>query len=444
MTRIVVLGDAVVDVDVTGQVERVGPESCLVLEADTERRRPGGAALAAMFAATDGADVALVTALGVDEAAHWLRRTLNVAGIELIDLGLGGPTPQKWRLRSADGTLLRVDRDCARPSSVGGFAERGRSAMMTADAVLVSDYGRGVAQVLRRHVRAAAADRPVVWDPHPHGPKPLSGLDLITPNEREAVALAGMSPPAILARTGLARGLVDRFDGPIALTCGSAGAVLAEPEAPAVEIPTTPAHGDTCGAGDRLAARTTVERAAGATRREAVSAGVGAATRYVATGSPAASEPADGDAFALADRVRAAGGVVVAAGGCFDLLHAGHVQLLQAARALGDCLIVCLNSDQSVRRLKGPGRPVVAEPDRRRVVEALGCVDAVVVFDEDTPAQVLDRLRPGVFAKGADYAAHELPERAALERWGGRVAILPLSDGRSTSRLIELVRAEAS
>ena len=110
---------------------------------------------------------------------------------------------------------------------------------------------------------------------------------------------------------------------------------------------------------------------------------------------------------------------------------------------MGDCLIVCLNSDDSVRRLKGPGRPVVGVEDRRRVVEALACVDGVAVFAEDTPIQLLERLRPAVFVKGADYTVEELPERAVLSRWGGRVAIVPLSDGRSTSRIIERARAEA-
>ncbi len=110
---------------------------------------------------------------------------------------------------------------------------------------------------------------------------------------------------------------------------------------------------------------------------------------------------------------------------------------------MGDCLIVCLNSDESVRRLKGPGRPVVGVDDRQRVVEALACVDAVAVFHEDTPIQVLERVRPAVFVKGADYTAEGLPERAVLARGGGRVAIVPLSDGRSTSQIIERARAEA-
>jgi rfaE bifunctional protein nucleotidyltransferase chain/domain len=131
----------------------------------------------------------------------------------------------------------------------------------------------------------------------------------------------------------------------------------------------------------------------------------------------------------------------VATGGCFDLLHAGHLALLQSARALGDCLIVCLNSDRSVRRLKGPGRPVMTENDRARLLEALEFVDAVAVFDEDTPEAVLDRIRPDVFAKGGDYSGADLPETATLRKWGGEVVVLPYMTGRSTSAIIERVLA---
>jgi rfaE bifunctional protein nucleotidyltransferase chain/domain len=128
---------------------------------------------------------------------------------------------------------------------------------------------------------------------------------------------------------------------------------------------------------------------------------------------------------------------VVATGGCFDLLHAGHVSLLQAARALGDCLVVLLNTDASVRRLKGPDRPLVAEADRAEVLLALECVDAVVAFDEDTPQAALERLRPHVFAKGGDYELDTLPEAATMARLGGEAVVLPYVPGRSTSALIE-------
>jgi rfaE bifunctional protein nucleotidyltransferase chain/domain len=134
------------------------------------------------------------------------------------------------------------------------------------------------------------------------------------------------------------------------------------------------------------------------------------------------------------------GGTVVATGGCFDLLHAGHVATLRAARGLGDCLVVCLNSDESVRRLKGPSRPLVPAADRARVLEALECVDAVVVFDEDTPAEVLRRIRPDVWAKGGDYAGSELPEATVLTEWGGQAVVLPYLPGRSTSELVHAAR----
>lgn len=138
--------------------------------------------------------------------------------------------------------------------------------------------------------------------------------------------------------------------------------------------------------------------------------------------------------------MRAAGGTVVATGGCFDLLHAGHVATLRAARRLGDCLIVCLNGDASVRRLKGPDRPLQSEGDRVEVLAALDCVDAVEVFDDDTPLVVLERLRPDVFVKGGDYAVVDLPEAATLAHWGGQAVVVPYLAGRSSSRLIEEAR----
>ena len=146
------------------------------------------------------------------------------------------------------------------------------------------------------------------------------------------------------------------------------------------------------------------------------------------------------EAVEVVRRVRAAGGVVVATGGCFDLLHAGHVATLEAARRLGDCLIVCLNSDASVRRLKGEGRPLVPERDRVQVLQALEAVDAVTVFGEDTPHAVLDALRPDVWVKGGDYAASALPEAELLAGWGGQVVVVPYLAGRSTTRLVETAR----
>jgi rfaE bifunctional protein nucleotidyltransferase chain/domain len=175
---------------------------------------------------------------------------------------------------------------------------------------------------------------------------------------------------------------------------------------------------------------------------EAVMAAVEAATGYLAAGGASGllratgpRVPREAGACQAAEAVRARGGTVVASGGCFDVLHAGHVSMLRAARSLGDCLLVCLNSDKSVRRLKGPGRPLNPAADRAAVLAALDCVDSVVVFEEDTPQRVLSRLRPDIWVKGGDYDGREVPEAVTLRGWGGRVVTVPYLTGRSTSRL---------
>ena len=160
-------------------------------------------------------------------------------------------------------------------------------------------------------------------------------------------------------------------------------------------------------------------------------------------GPPRAAGAVRETAEQLVARVRAAGGTVVATGGCFDLLHAGHVAVLSQARALGDCLVVLLNSDDSVRRLKGESRPLQTQADRATVLSALEHVDAVVVFDEDTPVAALEQLRPDVWAKGGDYALADLPEAPVLARWGGQAVVLPYLTGKSTTSLIQEAASRA-
>jgi D-beta-D-heptose 7-phosphate kinase/D-beta-D-heptose 1-phosphate adenosyltransferase len=206
---------------------------------------------------------------------------------------------------------------------------------------------------------------------------------------------------------------------------------------------------DPCGAGDRFAVSAALALGAGLVTTEAVERAVADAAAYVAAGGPRslarpAGAPPGEDAVDVVEAVRSRGGTVVATGGCFDLLHAGHVATLRAARAMGDCLVVCLNGDASVRRLKGPARPLVPAVDRVRVLEALECVDAVVVFDEDTPVEALRRIRPQVWVKGGDYAGADVPEAPVLREWGGQTVAVPYLEGRSTTRLVESVVAQTS
>jgi rfaE bifunctional protein nucleotidyltransferase chain/domain/rfaE bifunctional protein kinase chain/domain len=443
---IVILGDSLLDRTVTGSIDRLTPEGCPVVEPGADVERPGGAALAAAAVAAEGAAAILVTAIGDDDRGQRLRALLWEIGVRVIDLGLEGPTPQKCRIRAGDRTVLRVDEGCRPVGAIRGWAAAASRALVRADAVLVADYGRGLAGTApaRAALEEVGPRVPVVWDPHPHGDAPTASIDVLTPNVAEAARLSGQEVRALAGLDDVlasACRLADDHGYAVALTMGERGAVLAEPARPPLVFPTHPQLGDTCGAGDRFAAQLTCERGRGADRAAAVASAVRAAASFVATGSLASAPSRVTGAVEVAERVRRSGGRLVVAGGCFDLLHAGHVALLEAARGLGDCLIVCMNSDRSVRELKGPGRPLVGQEDRRRVLEALGCVDAVHVFDEVTPCEALRSLRPQLFAKGGDYNESHLPERDVIAAWGGQVVLLPFLDGHSSSGLIELARA---
>lgn len=457
---LVVVGDALLDIDLEGSAGRLAPDAPVpVLDDLVERPRPGGAALAAAMAAADGHEVVLVTALGEDEAGARVEALL--AGVEVRRLRYDGPTAVKQRVRAGGQSLLRLDSG-TRPGTVGDDVAGLDALLQSAGAVLVADYGRGVTTMpsLRALVGGLPRGVPVVWDPHPRGADPVPGVRLATPNESEAtlfadrVDAAGAEGSSGLAAIGRrADLLVGHWRAQaVAVTLGARGALLSYGAGAPVVAPAPAVHClDPCGAGDRFAVTAALSVGAGRVTTEAVGDAVVAAAAYVAAGGPASifgppagpSEPAAGSAVAVAAAVSGRGGTVVATGGCFDLLHAGHVATLRAARLLGDCLVVCLNSDESVRRLKGPGRPLVPAADRARVLEALEFVDAVVVFDEDTPVEVLRTIRPDVWAKGGDYAGTDVPEASVLEEWGGQAVVLPYLEGRSTTRLVQTAAARA-
>ena len=447
---LVVVGDALLDVDLEGRAGRLCPDAPVpVLDDLVETARPGGAGLAAAMAARDGHEVVLVTALAGDADGERLAALLDACGVRLVAVPHAGTTPVKKRVRSAGQSLLRLD--TGEHGAVGEVPAAAVEAITSAGAVLVSDYGRGLtsAPAVRAALEAVAARTPVVWDPHPRGAEPVPGVRLVTPNRDEAAHFGPAADDAgtpLAAVSAQAAALVERWGAhAVAVTLGARGALLSHGESSPSVIPAPRVTAtDPCGAGDRFASTAAGALATGAVTLEAVQAAVLAAADFVGAGGAAAfmgaaaSDP-DASAEPALDpvaRVRAAGGTVVATGGCFDLLHAGHVATLEAARALGDCLVVCLNSDASVARLKGPSRPLVPQADRARVLLALEPVDAVVVFDEDTPTEVLRTVRPDVWAKGGDYAGVDLPEAALLREWGGQSVVLPYLQGRSTTGLV--------
>lgn len=450
MTRpLVVVGDALLDVDLVGTASRLTPDAPVPVVEDVEtRERPGGAALAAVIAAAaTSREVVLVAPLDSDEAAARLRALLD-GRVRLLPIPATGGTAVKRRVRVGDHSVVRLDSG-APVASLGALPADAAAAIRDAAALLVADYGRGTTAASDVRTALTGARGPIVWDPHPRGADPVPNARLVTPNAAEAARVApGPSGSGLAAVGARAEELIRHWGvGAVAVTLGARGALLSYGEGAPMVVPAVPVSGgDPCGAGDAFAAAAALALADGAVTGEAVAAAVAAASAFVARGGASAwdlQEPnvvAPSDVDALIARVRAAGGTVVATGGCFDLLHPGHVATLRAARGLGDCLIVCINSDESVRRLKGPARPLVTATDRARVLEALEFVDAVVVFEEDTPAEVLDRLRPDVWAKGGDYAGADLPEAAVLRRWGGQAVVLPYLDGHSTTALVERSR----
>lgn len=444
---LVVIGDSLLDRDIAGHSERTCPdtESAPVVDVESSVSRPGGAALAALMSAADGVPTTLVTPLADDGEGRELRERLAAAGVAVVALGHEGATRVKARVRADGVTVARMDSGgSGRPlGPVDGVLT---SVLDDASGVLLSCYGGGVSH--HPEVRGVLASwlrqgRPLVWDPHPRGAEPVPGCTLLTPNLPEAqgrtASLNGDArrpgPRPASADTLAARLRAEWAATAVAVTAGADGAWLALDEGVHHVACPASADGDTCGAGDRFAASAAATLASGGTPLKATEVAVRAASAFVAAGGVAG--------------MRVAGGhdprpTVVATGGCFDVFHAGHLHLLDQARRLGDRLVVLVNSDASVRRLKGPSRPVHRIEDRVRVLRGLSCVDSVVIFDEDDPRDALRRIRPDIWVKGGDYTPDRLPEAEVVESWGGRVVILPTLDGRSTTSALHALTGASS
>jgi rfaE bifunctional protein nucleotidyltransferase chain/domain len=397
----------------------------------------------------------LITALAEDAAARELTDLLRAEGVDVVAMASLRQTPEKIRVRAAGRTLLRMDRGNgdSRPLPPSERALRA----MSRGTVLVSDYGHGITSdpAIRSALTMRAAKRNVIWDPHPRGAQPVSGCRLVTPNRSEAGLSPIAHPGAIATR---ARELAREWGAAsVAITLGEDGALVSSGLGMPLAIPAPHvAFGDPCGAGDCFATTAAGLLADGSAIADAVIGAVAAASSFVAAGGAAGvagpellDEPPTRKvegieaAIRVAAETRARGGRVVTTGGCFDILHAGHVASLQAARELGGCLIVCVNSDQSVRNLKGPARPIVGEHDRAKLLCALGCVDAVVVFDEESPAPVLKVLRPDIFVKGGDYELAAIPEAQLMRTWGGEAILVPYVEGYSTTALLQQFQQRA-
>jgi D-beta-D-heptose 7-phosphate kinase/D-beta-D-heptose 1-phosphate adenosyltransferase len=462
-----VVGDLMLDEYVMGAVERISPEAPVpvVRVRDTEHRL-GGAANVARQVAALGATVSLAGVIGEDAAGDDFLRLCSASNIDtraVIRLP-ERRTTRKLRVLGHSQQLLRLDWEDVKPC-VPQFTSRMLSKLAEgprADAIILSDYAKGVlTPETISGMAALRGEAPVVVDPKHRDFTRYRGATTITPNLRELEAAAGQSLDADDAEAiaAAARPLAQAAGlEAMVVTLGDRGMLVVPVQGNAVAVPAIQrAVYDVTGAGDTaisvlalsLAARASLLEAAQLANAAAgVSVGqIGAVAVDAGSIRDALAARPDGkilgrdDLIARAATWRMAGKRIVFTNGCFDLLHAGHLSLLSQAAQLGDILVLAINSDASVRRLKGPERPLVPQEDRAAVLAALGFVDAVTIFDEDTPLEVLQCVRPHVLVKGGDYRLDQVVGRELMETTGGRVVLVPLTPEKSTTALVERIRA---
>ena len=470
--QLVVVGDAILDVYLAGNVGRLCREAPIpIVEIDRRTLVAGGAANAAVNASTLGAQVSFFGVVGDDAEGVALRQVLQAAGIAVDGLLVDSSrtTPTKHRLTGGAQMLARFDlgRRVAVPAVITeALVARLTRVYASADAVILSDYGYGLytdallqalTYLQRRQPRLIVADSrtPAIFAP--------IGVTAVKPSFAEALTLVDLPPTSRgRARADLvaahADAVVDATRARIAaVTLDIDGAIVLERGRPPYRTYARPAQRSrSTGGGDTFVAALALALAAGADTPEAAELAAAAASVVVGKDGtvPCRADElraviAGGDKrltaeAELVERVashRAQGRRIVFTNGCFDILHRGHVTLLNRAKGLGDVLIVGVNSDASVRRLKGPERPINTLEDRLKVLAALSFVDHVAAFDEDSPTELIRRIRPDIYVKGGDYTRETLPEAPLVESLGGAVCILPYLAERSTTGLIERIRA---
>jgi D-beta-D-heptose 7-phosphate kinase/D-beta-D-heptose 1-phosphate adenosyltransferase len=469
--RVLVLGDAMLDRFLYGEVDRISPEAPVpVVRLRRSHAMPGGAGNVARNVSALGGQAVLVGLLGEDEAAAELRALLaGDPGIEDATVSSAARrSTRKMRVIAGNQQVARLDEEEARPADAeegAALVARVRSRVAGCKALVLSDYAKGAltpAVVSGAIAAAHEAGVPVFADPKSDDFGLYRGADCLTPNARE-LARATRLPTGTEAEVVAAARAAMRAAGLPALLCTRAerGMVLvraggghAAVSAEAREV------FDVSGAGDTVIATLALAHAAGRPLEEAMriaNAAAGIVVGKLGTATAGAEElehalrggeggPGDGTALALDAALRrvaewrAHGLRVGFANGCFDVLHAGHVSLLQAARRRCDRLVVALNADASVARLKGPSRPVNPLADRAAVVSALSAVDAVVAFEEDTPLELVRALRPDVLVKGADYTEDRVVGADLVRAWGGEVVLVDLLPGRSTTGIAARLR----
>jgi len=463
--KVLVVGDVMLDRYWVGPTGRISPEAPVpVVKINQVEDRPGGAANVALNIATLGGQVQLAGLVGEDETANALTVGVRALGVEPQWLTIKDkPTITKLRVLSRNQQLIRLDfEEPFEPQDSASLLKQAETLLEGVDVVVLSDYAKGaIVQPQAFIALARSKGVKVLVDPKGSDFSRYHGASLITPNMSEFEAVVGkVTSEADLLQK--ARGLLQQhqFEA-ILVTRSEKGMTLVTLDAPELHIPTVAREVyDVTGAGDTVISALATALAAGAQLPQAcaianTAAGVvvgklgtstvsrielieALALHHGESGFGVVSE--DQLAYAL-EQAKLRGERVVMTNGCFDILHAGHVSYLKQAKALGDRLIVAVNDDASVKRLKGEGRPVNPVDRRMAVLAGLASVDWVVPFSEDTPQRIIARLLPDLLVKGGDYQLDQIAGGAEVMAAGGQVQVLGFEDGISTTAIIQNIMA---
>lgn len=461
--HVLVIGDVMLDRYWHGSTSRISPEAPVpVVHVRQNEERPGGAGNVALNIAALQAGTTVVGLTGDDEAANSLVRSLEAAGVQCRFQRLANTaTITKLRVISRHQQLIRLDfEDGFESFDAVALLEMYNAALAGCGAVVISDYGKGTLKSLRELIDAArAAGVPVLVDPKRTDFAPYAGATLITPNLNEFEAVVGPCRTEFeLVEKGLE--LIQRHAlTALLITRGEQGMTLLRADQPELHLPAQAREVfDVTGAGDTVIAVLAAALAAGEDLAQATAlANIAAGIVVAKLGTATASVPELRRALAgrheagygvlsqeqlliAVKEARAHGERIVMTNGCFDILHAGHVGYLNEARRLGDRLIIAVNDDDSVRRLKGAGRPINTVNRRMTVLAALESVDWVVPFAEDTPERIICAVEPDVLVKGGDYQPAQIAGHQCVTAAGGEVKVLSFEDGISTSRIIDAIR----
>ena len=461
--RLLVVGDVMLDRYWHGSANRVSPEAPVpIVRVGSQEARPGGAGNVALNVAALGCAARLLGVVGNDAAADELDTRLQAAGVYCDFMRTADkPTITKLRVISQQQHLIRADfEEPFEARDVAALPDRAAALIGDIKAVILSDYAKGALQDTGALITLARSrDLPVIVDPKGTAFEKYRGSTLITPNLNEFEAVVGpCANEQELVSKGLA--LVSELElQAMLITRGESGMTLIRPGLPELHLPARAQEVfDVTGAGDTVIAVLASALAVGESLADATALANLAASLVVGKlGTAAISGPELRRAIVgevdssrgvmtseqlaiVVEDARSQGEVIVFTNGCFDIIHAGHVGYLTAARKLGDRLVVALNDDDSVRRLKGPGRPINPLERRMAVLAGLEAVDWVVSFEENTPEALLESIKPEVLVKGGDYTVDQVVGASYVQSYGGEVRTLDYLDDCSTSEIVEKMR----